>query len=146
MQTVRSALGQSTAFFTRSVPAPGRLSFVQRFLPVAKQRRQKIAQDRPRSCLDFHRCRHAGRQIDDTVIDPHLHTVERNARGVVELLALRLTRLVRRSCFAIVMAVLLTIADDGILRNVKHLAMQKAVTGEIEGVDLDLGVLTSPTR
>ena len=73
-----------------ALEASGRLSFVQRFLSVTKQRRQKIAQDRPRSCLDFHRCRHAGRQIDDTVIDPHLRMVERNARGVVELLALGL--------------------------------------------------------
>ena len=37
----------------------------------------------------------------------------------------------------------MAIADDGILRDGKHPAVQEAVAGEIEGVDLDLGILAS---
>ena len=33
------------------------------------------------------------------------------------------------------------VADDGVLRDAEHLAVQEAVAGEIEGVDLDLGFL-----
>src|SRR5262245_23509621 len=95
---------------------PAASPFVQCLLPVTQQRRQQVAQDRARTGLYFHRCRHAGRQVDDAVIDLHLRAVERDARGVVELLALRLARFVGRSRCAIVGAVLLAITDDGILR------------------------------
>ena len=39
------------------------------------------------------------------------------------------------------LAILQAIADHGVLRHRQHLAMQQAVAGEIEGIDLDLGFL-----
>src|SRR5262249_51445728 len=36
----------------------------------------------------------------------------------------------------------LPVADDGVLRDAEHPAVQEAVAGEIESVDLDLGVLS----
>ena len=35
----------------------------------------------------------------------------------------------------------MSLADDGVLGDAEHSAVQEAVTGEIEGVDLDLGFM-----
>jgi hypothetical protein len=37
--------------------------------------------------------------------------------------------------------VLRLVAGDGVLRHAEHLAVQQAVAGEVEGVDLDRGAL-----
>src|SRR5215471_147756 len=70
---------------------------VHDLLPVAHQRRQQIVEDAARSGLDLDRHRHAGREVDDLLVDQHRGAVERDARAVAQLLALRLARLVRRA-------------------------------------------------
>src|SRR5262249_37190197 len=117
-------------------------AFAQNLLAVAKQRRQNIADDRARAGLDLHRHRHAGGQLDHPVVDLHFGAVERDARAVAKLLALRLAGLVRCPQRTIVGTVLLPVTDDSILRDSVDLAVQKSVTGKVEGVDLDLGFLS----
>ena len=64
-----------------------------------------------------------------------------DARGIEQLLPRRLARFrqraallrARRSCPA-------ACPDDGVLRDADDLAVQQAVAGEVEGIDLDLGV------
>src|SRR5262245_8084811 len=121
--------------------SPYASTFAQGFLPIAEKRRQEIAEDTARSRLDFHRHRHAGRQLDHPVVNLHFGAIERYARAVVKLLAPRLAGFALRPQRTIVGAVLLPVADDRILRNSTYLAVQKAVTGEVEGIDLDFGVL-----
>jgi hypothetical protein len=75
------------------------------------------------------------------VVDLHFSAVERNARAVVQFLAFRLAAVVLRPQPAVVGAVLLPVADHGVLRDGKHLAVQETVAGKIEGIDLNLGVL-----
>jgi len=76
------------------------------------------------------------------VVDLHLRTIERDARAVVKLLTFRFASFVLRPQRTVIGAVLLPVADHRILRDAIHLAVQKAVTGKIEGVDLDLSFLS----
>src|SRR5262249_18391495 len=117
------------------------LALTQRVALVAQQGRQQIIQDPARSGLDLHRYRHPWRQVDHPAVDLHLGAVERNARAVIELLALRLAGVALRARRALVGAVLLPVADNGVLRYAEHPAVQQAVTGEVESIDLDVGVL-----
>src|SRR5215469_16774400 len=120
----------------------GYSSLTQRLLPVAAQWRQQIAQNDSRSGLDLDRHSHAGYQIDHPAVDLHLCAVKRNSRGVIQLLALRLTALARGSERPLVRASLWAITDHGVLRDRNDLTMQQAVASEIEGIDLDLGSLS----
>src|SRR5216683_6971260 len=124
----------------------GALPLAQDLVPVAQQRRQEVAQDRPRAGLDFDRYRHAGRQIDHLLVDLHLRTVQRNTGAVVQFLALRLAGLVSRPLPAVLGPVSLPVTDDGVLRDAEHLALQEAVAGEIESIDLDLGFLSGTDK
>jgi hypothetical protein len=61
----------------------------QSLLPVSEKRRQQIADDPARAGPDLDRHGHAGPR-DGLTLDLHLRAVERHARRVDELLALRL--------------------------------------------------------
>ena len=68
--------------------------------------------------------------------------IERDARAVVQLLALRLAGLILRPRIAVAGSVLLPVAHDGVLGDTENLAVQEPIAGEVEGVDLDLGFLS----
>ena len=83
-----------------------------------------------------------GDKVDELVLDLHLRAVERDARGVDQLLALAARCVAsRRPCGLSRGLSLRLVARDGVLRDAQHLAVQQAVAGEVEGVDLDLGLL-----
>ena len=64
----------------------------QAVVPVSQQGREQVADDTARAGLDLDGHRHAGRQIDQLVVDLHLRAVERDARRIDQLLARRLAR------------------------------------------------------
>ena len=111
----------------------------QAFVAIFEQRREQILDHPPRAGLDLDRHRHAGREVDHAVLDLHLRLVERDARGIDQLLV----RAARSSCAlprgwpALLLSVGLSrvIASGDTLIT---LPCDQAVAGEIEGVDLDL--------
>lgn len=117
----------------------------QRLVPVFEQGREKIFDHAARPGLDFDGHGYAGREIDELVVDLHLRFVERHARGVDEFLAFRLAAVaggVRRLLAALIPGRL--VARDRVLRYRNHPSVQEAVFREIEGLDLDRGVLARP--
>src|ERR1700730_3745248 len=66
----------------RSPKRRKRLSFAQAILAVFAQGGEQITDDAALAGLDLGGDRHAGRQVDHLVLDPHLATVERDARRV----------------------------------------------------------------
>src|SRR3981081_1473674 len=66
-----------------------RSSLAQGLLFVARERREQIADDAARTGLDLDGDGHPGREIDRLAFDLHPGPVERHARGVGQILALR---------------------------------------------------------
>src|ERR1700704_550270 len=66
-----------------------RSSLAQALLFVARERREQIADDAARTGLDLDGDGHPGREIDRLAFDLHPGPVERHARGVGQILALR---------------------------------------------------------
>src|SRR6185312_3154534 len=102
----------------------------------------EIAQDAPRTGPDLDRDRHARRQADQAIIDLHLALRQGNAGAVIQLLATGLAAVAGRAPSPVAGTILRTVANDRILGDAQHLAVQQAVAGEIEGVDLDLRLLS----
>ena len=75
-------------------------------------------------------------------IDLDLRPIERDARGVDELLPLGFAALTFCTFRLIVVPILRSFADYGIRRHAYHAAVQQPVAGKVERVDLDLGFLT----
>jgi hypothetical protein len=127
---------------TRQVAGRGISPLPQRLLLILEQRREQIAHHRALAGLDLHRHRHAGREIDHLVLDLHLRAVERDPRGIEQFLAFRLARGVVRAGHLVVRLLQRRfVPRDRVLRDAEHLAAQQAVAGEVEGIDLDLGIL-----
>ena len=83
-----------------------------------------------------------GDRLTSPVVDLHLRAVERDARAVVQLLAFRLAGLVADPSPLVAGVAPAGLSRiDGVLRDAQHLALQQAVAGEVEGIDLDLGLL-----
>ena len=107
---------------------------------IPQQRRKQVADDGARASLELDRDSHAGREVDEIVVDLHLGAVKRHPRGVDKLLSPRLAG--RSGGRRVVLpAVLRLVAGDGVLGQADHFAADQAVVGEIECVDLDLGIL-----
>ena len=91
------------------------LSFSQDFLLVSHERREQIADDPARPCLDLDRDRHARTEIDEAVLDLHLRAVEGDTRGVAQFLAFRFAAGGLSSSLIICFVVVLRLVDrDGI--------------------------------
>src|SRR5260370_42517088 len=90
----------------RHLPAMGggraRSALAQTLLGVAQDRREQVIDDPPRSRPDLDGDGHAGRVIDELVVDLHLGLVERYARRESRLRRASFTgaRLLRRLLFA----------------------------------------------
>ena len=78
--------------------------------------------------LDRHR--QAGAELDE--LDLHLQIRA----------AFRLAATLRRARRAVVRPALLSVARDGVRRHVDHVPMKKPVAREVEGIDLDLRLLS----
>jgi len=81
---------------------------------VPGQRRKQIADDPARASLDLDRHRHAGTKLDELVLYLHVRTVERNSRGIFQLLTSRLTAALRCARRSIIRRALLPVASDGV--------------------------------
>ena len=73
----------------RPITGTNFLSFAQDFLLVSEQRRKQITDDPTRARLNLDSDGHARGQIDELVLHLHLGAIKRDARRVVELLAVR---------------------------------------------------------
>ena len=85
-------------------------------------------------------------EIDALVFNLHLGPVERYAGGVVQLLAFWLA--VARFCALRLVArsVLRLVANNGVVRDIEHFAVQQTVAGEVERIDFDFRVCPTSTK
>lgn len=135
----REIIGPPPAYATGHCRQRFRSSLPQALLLVSQQRRQQELDNPPLAGLDLHGHRHAGRQLDHPLVDLHLRAIKRDTRGVEKLLPRRLAGAHpgARGFVGIELARRL-VADHGILGKANDPAMQQPVSGEVEGVDLDL--------
>src|SRR3979411_147926 len=89
------------------------LPLPQGFLPVFCQRREQVADDSARTCLELDRHGHSGAELDALLVDLHLRAVKRDARGILKLLTFRLAGTRRRARGPVIRRVLLRVAGDG---------------------------------
>src|SRR5262249_12233781 len=122
--------------------AGGSSALAQHVFLIAPQWRQQVAQDGALAGLDLGRDRHARRQIHRAAVDLHEGPVERDARTVIQFLSGRFAGVALGAERAIgAAAALRLVADDGVLGHALHRAVQQAVAGEVEGIDLDFHTL-----
>jgi hypothetical protein len=90
---------------------------------VLEDRREQVAEHAALPGLDLDRHRHARAEVDEVVVDLHLGAIERDARGIGELLAFGLTAGVVRARHRLVVCCFLQrlVAADGILGDAEHL-------------------------
>src|SRR5712675_2540500 len=122
-------------------PSETRSSLAQALLLVARERREQIADDAARTGLDLDGDGHPGREIDRLAFDLHPGPVERHARGVGQILALRFAAACFGALRLVARLVLRLVVRDGVRGDGEDLALEQAVTREIERIDLDRRVL-----
>src|SRR3984893_10839735 len=66
------------------------LPLPQGFLLISCQRREQIADHSARTRLDLDRHSHSGAELDELLVHLHVRAVERDARGIFQLLTFRL--------------------------------------------------------
>src|ERR1700737_74171 len=101
----------------------GVLPLPQRLLLVSCQRREEIADDGSRACLDLDRYGHSGPKLDELLIYLHGRAVKRDTSGILQLLAFRLAAARRGAHSPIIRSALWPVAGDSVRRNAEHVAM-----------------------
>ena len=100
-----------------------------------------------RTGFDFDGDGHAGREGYHPVVNLHLRLVEGDTGHVDKLLAFGFAGFGFRACllFALIVALGL-VFYNGVLRHVEDFAVQESIAGEVEGIDLDSGVLVGANK
>ena len=102
--------------------------------------RKKIVDDAAGAGFDFNGDGHAGLKVDKTVVHLHLCVFKRHPRGIDKLLAFGLAAVafIAHAGADLQRIFLRFLAQDGVLRDGLDMAMDEAIAGEVERIDLDL--------
>src|SRR5438874_2440327 len=107
----------------RSLPFCNASPFSQAFVSVSHQRREEITQKTTRASFYFNGHGHAGSQIDQSIVNLHLRTIKRYARGKTQILSFWFARRVVGTWIFFTGTVNRLIANDGVLRDTQDLAV-----------------------